>query len=173
MSCHRRRKIMCDESERIKTVIVKGIEFCADPKMEKQMENDFVESYSNGRIRYSKDFYMAMHRAIEKGMTYAEAYRSLGFDLKILGIDRASSAGKRAEQMAREGKLNYVDPGSYDGSVPREKMPGDMTPEEELAYLKARNHYLETLHEAKKKFLSEYAEKLSTSTAKKPKTNSH
>ena len=116
---------------------------------------------------------MAMHRAIEKGMTYAEAYRSLGFDLKILGIDRANSAGKRAEQMAREGKLNYVDPGSYDGSVPREKMPGDMTPEEELAYLKARNHYLETLHEAKKKFLSEYAEKLSTSTAKKLKTNSH
>jgi DNA polymerase-1 len=31
---------MCDESERIKTVIVKGIEFCADPKMEKQMERE-------------------------------------------------------------------------------------------------------------------------------------
>ena len=44
--------------------------------------------------------------------------------------------------------------------------------EEELAYLKARNHYLETIHEAKKKFLSEYAEKLSMSALKKAKTNS-
>ena len=164
---------MSDKSERIPTKIVHGIEFCADPKMEEQMENDFVESYSNGRIRYSKDFYMAMPKAIEKGMTYTEAYESLGFDLKILGTDRANSAGKRAEQMAAEGKLNSVDPGSYDGSVPREKMPADMTPEEELAYLKARNHYLETLHEAKKKFLSEYAEKLSMSALKRAKTNSH
>ena len=52
---------MSDKSERIQTKIVHGIEFCVDPKMEEQMENDFVESYSNGRIRYSKDFYMAMN----------------------------------------------------------------------------------------------------------------
>ena len=56
--------------------------------------------------------------------------------------------------MAEEGKLNTVDPSSYDGSVSPDKM-GKMTPEEELAYLRARNIYLETLVEAKKKWLSE------------------
>ena len=158
---------MCEDNERIKTVIKHGIEFCVDPKMEKQMENDFVLDFSNGKIRYSKDFYAAMHKQIESGMTYAQAYESLGFDLSVLGTDRANSAGKRAEQMAREGKLNTADPGSYDGSVPREKMPADMTPEEELAYLKARTHYLETIQEVKKKFLSEYAASLSSSKRKR------
>lgn len=158
---------MCDDKERIETVMRSGIEFCVDPKMEKQMENEFVLDFSNGRIRYSKDFYAAMHKKIQSGMTYAKAYESLGFDLSVLGTDRANSAGKRAEQMAREGKLNSIDPSSYDGSVPREKMPADMTPEEELAYLKARTHYLETLHEAKKKFLSEYAENCISSQSKK------
>jgi hypothetical protein len=162
-----RGKNMCEDNERIKTVIKHGIEFCADPKMEKQMENDFVMDFSNGKIRYSKDFYMAMHKAIENGMTYVQAYESLGFDVKVLGVNRANSAGKRAEQMASEGKLNSVDPGSYDGSVPRDKMPANMSPEEELAYLKARTHYLEEMHEAKKKFLSEYAESLLSSNRKK------
>jgi len=40
--------------------------------------------------------------------------------------------------------------GDYDGSVPRELM-GDLSPEEELAYLTARNLYLETVIEAQKK----------------------
>jgi hypothetical protein len=56
--------------------------------------------------------------------------------------------------MAEEGKLNTIDPSCYDGSVSPDKM-GKMTPEEELAYLRARNIYLETLVEAKKKWLSE------------------
>ena len=157
---------MSEMDETIKTEVKHGIEYCVDPAMDKQMENDFVASFSNGKIRYTKDFYMVMHKAIESGMTYTAAYESLGFDLSVLGTDRANSAGKRAEQMAKEGKLNYVDPASYDGSVPREKMPENMTPEEELAYLKARNHYLETIHEAKKNFLSEYAESLSQLTGK-------
>ena len=46
-----------------------------------------------------------MHRAIEKGMTYVEACRSLGFDLKILGVNRANSAGKRAAKLAEEQEI--------------------------------------------------------------------
>ena len=150
---------MCEDCERIRTVVLNGEEFCADPKLMKQMDNEFVVGFSNGRIRYSKDFYMAMHIAIQNGMTYAKAYESLGFDLNLLGTDRANAAGKRAEQMARDGKLNHIDASSYDGSVPREMMPANMTIDEEKAYLTARVHYLETLHEAKKKFFSELAEK--------------
>jgi hypothetical protein len=154
-------------SEHIKTVMKHGVEVCVDPKMEEQMENPYVLEVSNGKIRYSKDFYAAMYKHIESGMTYTQAYEALGFDLEVLGKDRANSAGKRAVQMADSGKLKMTDPGSYDGSVPRDKMPANMKPEEELAYLKARTLYLETVQEAKKKFLSEYAEKLLSSKQKK------
>ena len=68
--------------------------------------------------------------------------------------------------MAEEGKLNTVDPSTYDGSVPMEKM-GKMTHEEEFAYLKARNIYLETIHEIKKKTLLEFLEKSVSSTKSK------
>ena len=87
-------------------------------------------------------------------MTYVQAYKALGFNVDVLGTDRANACGKRAVKMAEEGKLNTVKPSSYDGSVPLEKM-GPMTLEEKAAYLEARTIYLETLVEAKKKWLSE------------------
>ncbi len=158
-----------EEKERlIEMVDVGGVEFVKDPVLEKQLENEFVSDVKGGRIYYSKDFYAALYRKIESGMTYEQAYEALGFDLDILGRDRANSAGKRAVQMHKEGKLNRIDPSTYDGSVPREMM-GEMSPEEELAYLRARTHYLETLQEAKKKFLSEYAASRSSLNRKKHK----
>ena len=78
----------------------------------------------------------------------------LTINVDVLGTDRANACGKRAVKMAEEGKLNTVKPSSYDGSVPLEKM-GPMTLEEKAAYLEARTIYLETLVEAKKKWLSE------------------
>lgn len=120
----------------------------------KQLDNPFVSDYRNGRIIYSKDFYIALYKKIQEGMTYVQAFEALGFSTKVLGTDRANACGKRAVKMAKEGKLNTVDPSAYDGSVPMEKM-GKMTPEEEFAYLKARNIYLETVYEIKKKTLSE------------------
>ena len=83
-------------------------------------------------------------------MTYVEAYNALGFDTGILGEDRANAAGKRVMQKAREHKLFTVDEGSYDGSVPIEDM-GEMNPDEERAYLRARTHYLEEMVQAQKK----------------------
>ena len=89
-------------------------------------------------------------------MTYVEAYNALGFDTNILGEDRANAAGKRVMQKARDHKLFTVDERSYDGSVAREEM-GELTLEEEMAYLKARTHYLEEMLQAQKKFQSELA----------------
>ena len=83
-------------------------------------------------------------------MTYVQAYYALGFDTKILGENRANSAGKRVMKMAEENRLFTVDPSSYDGSVPMEEM-GNLAPEEKMAYLIARNAYLEELVEAQKK----------------------
>lgn len=118
------------------------------------LDNPFLEDFHGHTIVYHKDFYVAMYKKIhDEGMTYVEAYNALGFDTKILGENRANSAGKRVMQMARENRLFTTDPSNYDGSVPREKM-GALSPEEELAYLKARNLYLEMIVDAQKKIPS-------------------
>ena len=156
---------MCEDKPFESTFLKDGTE---EPPREiwDQLENEFVADYRKGRIIYSKDFYVALYRKIQEGMTYVQAFEALGFSAKILGTDRANACGKRAVQMAREGKLNTVDPSTYDGSVQIENM-GKMTPVEEFAYLKARNIYLETIHEIKKKTLSEFLEKSVSSTKSK------
>ena len=115
------------------------------------LDNPFMADFHGNTIVYSKDFYVAMYKKIhDDGMTYVQAYNALGFDTKILGENRANSAGKRVMKMAEENKLFTVDPSSYDGSVPMEEM-GNLAPEEKMAYLIARNAYLEELVEAQKK----------------------
>ena len=127
------------------------------------IDNPFPDTFHAHTIAHHKEFYVAMSKKIhEEGMTYVEAYNALGFDTKILGENRANSAGKRVMQMARENKLFTVDPSNYDGSVPREEM-GNLAPEEEIAYLKARNMYLEELVEAQKKIPSLLAEMFTSS----------
>ena len=87
------------------------------------LDNPFLDTFHGHTIVYHKEFYVAMYKKIhEEGMTYVEAYNALGFDTKILGENRANSAGKRVMQMARENKLFTVDPSNYDGSVPREEI---------------------------------------------------
>lgn len=131
------------------------------------LDNPFLKDFRGRDMIYTKDFYVAMYKKIsEEHMTYVAAYNSLGFSTAVLGEDRANSAGKRAMQMAREERLFTVSPSSYDGSVPRETM-GAMSPLEELAYLKARNSYLEELVSAQKKLQSALADMTISSNLKK------
>ena len=121
------------------------------------LDNEFIKDVSGSKLYYTKDFYVAMYKKIhDEDMSYVAAYNALGFDTTILGEDRANSAGKRAVEMAENHKLYTQDETNYDGTVPREMM-GDLSDEEELAYLKARTHYLETMLEAQKKIQSELA----------------
>jgi hypothetical protein len=129
-----------------------------DDKIIPFLDNEFVTGFHEDRLFYSKDFDIAMYKKIhDEGMTYVQAYNALGFDTKILGEDRANGAGKRVMQKARDNRLFTLDETNYDGSVPREQM-GNLTPEEERAYLKARNHYLEEMILAQKKIQSELEE---------------
>ena len=131
------------------------------------LDNPFLKDFRGRDMIYTKDFYVAMYKKIsEEHMTYVAAYNSLGLSTAVLGEDRANSAGKRAMQMAREERLFTVSPSSYDGSVPRETM-GAMSPLEELAYLKARNSYLEELVSAQKKLQSALADMTISSNLKK------
>lgn len=129
-----------------------------DDKLIPFLDNPFVTGFKEDRLFYSKDFDVAMYKKIhDEGMTYVEAYNSLGFDTKVLGENRANAAGRRVMEKARDHKLFTVDESSYDGSVPMEDM-GKLSPDEERAYLKARNHYLEEMLSAQKKMESELAE---------------
>ena len=129
-----------------------------DDKIIPFLDNEFVTGFKEDRLFYSKDFDIAMYKKIhDEGMTYVQAYNALGFDTNILGEDRANAAGKRVMQKARDNKLFTIDTSNYDGSVPMEQM-GTLTPEEERAYLKARNHYLEEMLLAQKKIRSELEE---------------
>ncbi|MGN1406396.1 MAG: HTH domain-containing protein [Erysipelotrichaceae bacterium] len=114
-------------------------------------DNDFVDDVDtvNMKFTYSKDFYVVMAKLLNNGKTAVEAYEALGFDTSIVGKNRAYMAAKRALKNAK--KENYgISPGDYDGSIEREKM-GELSPEEELAYYKARSLYLEKVIEFQKK----------------------
>ena len=90
-----------------------------------------------------------MAKLLKNGKSPIEAYEALGFDTSIVGKNRAYMAAKRALKNAE--KENYgISLGDYDGSIEREKM-GDLSPEEELAYYKARALYLEKVVEFQKK----------------------
>ena len=131
----------------------------------KATDNDFVEDLNGSRLIYTKDFYIALHKKLEAGMGAVEAYKSLGFDVNALGKERAYAAAQRAKAMEIN-DMYTIDPSNYDGSATREMM-GDLTPQEELAYLKARNIYLEELVELQKKMPSELEEIITSLTNEK------
>ena len=114
---------------------------------------------------YTKDFYIALYKQLEKGMTAIEAYESLGFDTKKLGKDCAQSAAKRARQKARNGEFEPK-ADNFDGSVPIEEMP-KMSLEEKVAYQEARIRYLEDYVEFQKKMPSILEEIYSSYNVKK------
>lgn len=114
---------------------------------------------------YTKDFYIALYKQLEKGMTAIEAYESLGFDTKTLGKDCAQSAAKRARQKAKNGEFEPK-ADNFDGSVPIEEMP-EMSLEEKVAYQEARIRYLENYVEFQKKMPSILEEIYSSYNVKK------
>lgn len=87
-------------------------------------DNKFVAELTKNMdaFIYTKDFYVALYKQLESGMTSIEAYESLGFDTKKLGKNCAQSAAKRARQKAKNGEFEPKAE-NYDGSIPIEEMP--------------------------------------------------
>jgi len=149
--------------------IVDGTEV-PDKAYYKALDNGMITDLrKNGRLAYTHDFYVAMYKKLESGMSSVEAYESLGFDTKVTGVERAYQAAKRAREKAAANKLYTVDPASYDGSIPPEQMMemANLDQDEMIAYLQARNFYLEELVEAQKKTQSVLADILSSSNPKR------
>src|SRR5699024_12070456 len=81
--------------------------------------------------------------------------------------DRAFAAARRAEQMSETGFAKMTD---FDGTRPRSAY-GKLTPDEEIAYYKARNLYLEMLIKLEKKKQFELEARRIMSQAPKTKKN--
>lgn len=126
-------------------------------------DNEFVDALepNTQKIIYSKSLYILMSKMMKNGKTPVEAYESCGFDVSRLGEDRAYAAARKAKKMASRPDYG-LDPGDYDGSIPRELM-GDLTPEELAAYNQARVYYLERVVELQKKLPSILEEYLTSS----------
>ena len=118
------------------------------PALKKAAENKrYVSAVHGNKIYYTKEFYRAMYDAVHNGKGAMDAYASLGFDVRELGEDRAFAAARRAEQMSETGFAKMTD---FDGTRARSEY-GKLTPDEEIAYYKARNLYLEMLIKLEKK----------------------
>ena len=130
-------------------------------------DNKFVAELTKNMdaFIYTKDFYVALYKQLESGMTSIEAYESLGFDTKKLGKNCDQSAAKRARQKAKNGEFEPKAE-NYDGSIPIEEMP-EMTLEEKVAYQEARIRYLEDYVEFQKKMPSILEEIYSSYSDKK------
>ena len=110
-------------------------------------DNCYVKGITNDcGIMYTDEFYRKLNEKLESGTNSLEAYAALGFDVDVLGENRAYAACKRAKQKVVTAKkqIKYVC-----GTKPMSEM-GQMTPEEELAYLRSRVHVLENMLECKK-----------------------
>lgn len=117
-----------------------------------ETDNPFVEDFDidTGKFTYSKDFYIKLGLLINREHCSArEAFEKMGFDASLLSSNQMSCAANYAKKKLKD--KNYtVDPSNYDGSVEPECMTG-LTMEEEIAYLKARNLYLEVSLDLQKK----------------------
>ena len=84
---------------------------------------------------------------MDAGKSSVEAYRELGFDPEVFGVNRAMQAGKNARCHVQ---YRFT---PRNGSVPPNQVPGldSMTAEEQLNYFRSRVIYLEALMEEIKK----------------------
>lgn len=117
-----------------------------------ETDNPFIEDFDirTGKFTYSKDFYIKLGLLITREHCSArEAFEQMGFDTTVLSANQMSCAANYAKKKLKD--KNYtIDPSNYDGSVEPELMTG-LTMEEELAYLKSRNLYLEVSLDLQKK----------------------
>lgn len=125
--------------------------------MQEALMNPYVSAYRKERLVYTPEFYQDMYDLIKDNqMSSVEAYKKLGFDVEVLGTDRADSAGKRARKYGRDAGVNMPKPTDFDGTVPLVEMEKKgLSKDEMYAYLKAHSMYLEVALNYYKKKLPE------------------
>jgi hypothetical protein len=116
-------------------------------------ETGMIRSVSETIIEYTDLFYERMLELTQGGaMKGPQAYESLGFNLSITGVNRASQALKNAKMRKKAAQKSGAHPYDYNGSVKlTEEELNRLTDDQCIAYLRARILYLEEVTRAQKK----------------------
>lgn len=112
-------------------------------------ENRYVKHVSVKGISYTDEFKRIFVSENDKGKFPTIIFQEYGFDIKILGLDRVRSSGKRWRAAYRkDGVLGLNDSRKGNSGRPREK---GVSLEEKFERLKAQNQLLKAENELLKK----------------------
>ena len=128
----------------------------ADEIIQLYRDNPYVDHIeSNGSIHYTYECYMTLYNKIVHGqMDRLEAYASLGFDLEVVGRDRAKQAAYRAVKMGE--KIIQKNPADYDSTLSVNEIlekaaNGEFDKDDLIANLISHSVYMEEVDRSKKK----------------------
>lgn len=112
-------------------------------------ENPYVKKVSAKGITYSDEFKRTFIVENEKGNLPREIFEQHGFDINILGMERAKSSAKRWRSAYRkDGVSGLTDSRMENSGRPNEK---ELSTEEKYERLKAQNNLLKAELELLKK----------------------
>lgn len=110
-------------------------------------KNPYVKTVSEKGITYTDEFKLVAIKEYENGKSPREIFEESGFDIEIVGIERASSSLKRWRKAYKEnGVAGLEDARKYYSGLERE-----LSFEEKFARLEAQNALLRAENELLKK----------------------
>jgi transposase len=112
-------------------------------------KHPFVKKVSEKAITYADEFKMQAVAEYEKGKCARSIFEEAGFDIEIVGIERAKGSLKRwRSAYVEKGELGLEDARKYASGRPRER---ELSLEEKLKRLEAQNRLLQAENELLKK----------------------
>ena len=111
--------------------------------------NPNVQAISEKAITYTDEFKRHFIAENEKGKTQREIFEEVGLDIELIGYERIKSAGKRWREVYRKAGVDGLqDTRKTNSGRP---LDGELTLEEKIARLEAKNRLLEAENELLKK----------------------
>lgn len=111
--------------------------------------NPNVQAVSEKAITYTDDFKRHFIAENEKGKLPREIFEEVGLDVKLIGLQRISSSGKRWRAAYRQDGVDGLqDTRKMNSGRPSER---ELTLEEKIARLEAKNQLLQAENELLKK----------------------
>ena len=148
---------MTDEAKKTeKTTDTAGAQDGNGQPLAKYLETPYVKGIIEDKLIYSNRFYYDMYQLLMEGKTAEQAYTELGFDVGVLGTNRASCAARRAKEKARNNKLKTDDEPedmSEDNNPAGKETSADIDPE--IARLVEENPYIKSFSNGRFKYYDE------------------
>lgn len=123
-----------------------GVNYFTKEQQETLNKNPYVLKVSEKAITYTEEFREDFYRMYITGLSPSAILKELGFNPQVLGRKRIDHIVQGTKKMAEKG--SFRDTRADSSGRPKAK---EMTPEEEIAYLKHKVEYQKQQIEALKK----------------------